>query len=96
MRARTPRNHVALNRNLQASTYTIHTHTQVTRHFFSPDARVARAAEALLSEMVSRAPRGTPPSIFNLVQPAPQPTPAHAPAATPCPPAVCGRRLGLG
>ena len=38
----------------------------VVRHFHSSDAKVAKAAEALLGEMVSRAPRGTPPSIFNL------------------------------
>jgi len=46
----------------------------VIRHFHSRDKGVAEAAEQLLAEMAIRAPRGTPPSIFNLVQPT-QPPP---------------------
>ena len=44
------------------------TFAAVIRCFHSDEPTVAQAAEALLSEMVSRAPRGTPASIFNLLQ----------------------------
>jgi len=40
----------------------------VVRCFHSRASMVAQTAEALLAEMVSRAPRGTPASIFNLLQ----------------------------
>lgn len=41
----------------------------VVRCFHSRTSSMAQTAEELLAEMVSRAPRGTPASIFNLVQP---------------------------
>jgi len=47
----------------------------VVAAFHSRRAPVSAAAEALLSEMVARAPRGTPPSIFALTSARPDPPP---------------------
>lgn len=58
----------------------------VVAAFHSRRAPVSAAAEALLSEMVARAPRGTPPSIFALA--ATQPVPA--------PPPWCGPLVAAG
>ena len=58
--------------------------SHVVSHFHSSDSSVASTAEALLAEMVARAPQGTPPSIFSLVAPSP---PQHAGGGT-APPAA--------
>jgi hypothetical protein len=58
----------------------------VVAAFHSRRAPVSAAAEALLSEMVARAPRGTPPSIFAL-------TATHP---VPAPPPWCGPLVAAG